>query len=76
MNIPRAEFDRMWSNFISPSYFLVSGEGEGGRAAYVGTEKIVGRGDQKNVTRWGVKIWLQGGGQLERTGRRYEGGTF
>ena len=31
---------------------------------YVGTEKIVGRGKQKNVTGWGVKIWLQGGGQL------------
>ncbi len=37
--------------------------------AYVGTEKIVGRGRQKSVTGWGVKIRLQGGGHFEQTGR-------
>ncbi len=36
---------------------------------YVGTEKIVGRGRQKSVTGWGVKIRPQGGGQFEWTGR-------
>ncbi len=38
--------------------------------AYVGTEKIAGRGGTKIVTERGVKMWLQGGGQLHETGRR------
>ena len=37
--------------------------------AYVATEKIVGRGGPKIMTGWGVKIWLQGRGQLHGTGR-------
>ena len=40
-----------------------------GRGAYVGTEKNIGRGGPKFLTGWGVKIWLQGGGQLHGTGR-------
>ncbi len=43
--------------------------GEGGWDTYVGTEKIVGRGGPKIMTGWGVKIWLQGRGQLHGTGR-------
>ncbi len=48
--------------------------------ARVGTEKFVDReGGPKIVKGWGVKMWLQGGGQLtlwdtEIKGR--EGGTF
>ena len=36
--------------------------------SYVGTEKVAGRGGTKIVTEWGVKMWLQGTGQLHETG--------
>ncbi len=36
---------------------------------YVSTEKIVG-GGTKIVTGWGVKIWLQGGGNFEINDRK------
>ncbi len=39
----------------------------------MGTEKIVGRGRRKSVTRWGVKISPQGGGQFEEQGGGREG---
>ncbi len=39
----------------------------------MGTEKIVGRGKQKIVTGWGVRISPQGGGLFEEQGGGREG---